>query len=366
MGNNICMMIKSLISLIILNIFILPLIGQDDSTASAKPKKVKERNTFALFEGDELLDVTISFDLGAYMKKNLKGQALEGEIVFHLNKTDSVDKNIKIKPRGIFRKQECSFPPMEVNFNKPLPAYSNSGSIKKLKLVTHCEQGKLADDNVLREFLVYKLFNVLTDTSFRVRIAHIRYVDSKKKKQTISQYGFFIEPSEILAERLNSVTAKKISISQRSVIPDIMTRIAIFNYMIGNYDWAVPNQHNILILKSLNPLASQLAIAVPYDFDFTGFVNPVYAIPTDETGLQNIRQRLFTGMCRSKEDFIREVMEISRRKAELFSVINDFPYISQRSKKDLTGYLDQFMLLAENRNQIDNLVAILMQQCKKL
>ncbi len=50
----------------------------------------------------------------------------------------------------------------------------------------------------------------------------------------------------------------------------MMDRIAIFNYMIGNYDWAVPNQHNIKVIKPLIMDPLNLAAAVPYDFDFTG------------------------------------------------------------------------------------------------
>jgi hypothetical protein len=145
-----------------------------------------------------------------------------------------------------------------------------------------------------------------------------------------------------------------------------MTRMAIFNYMIGNYDWAIPNQHNVLVLKSTDLSANQMAIAIPYDFDFTGFVNPYYALPVEETGLKTIRERLFTGMCRTREDFKKEIMKIASRKAELLRVINDFQYLSPRSKKDLTTYLEEFFDLTENKGGMENLVEILMQSCKKL
>lgn len=360
-------MIKKLFAFqIIVWIYIFPVLGQDDTTSTAKSSVVQAKDTFALFAGNELLDVTINFNLGAYMKKNLKDEALEGKVVFHLSKSDSVDKKIKIKTRGIFRQQFCSFPPMEINFKKPLPAYHYLGSIKKIKLVTHCEQGKGSDDYVLREYLVYKMFNVLTDTSYRVRLLRANYVDSEKNKKTISQYGFFIEPTDVLAARLNTLQLKKVTLTQRHIIPDVMTRMALFNYMIGNYDWAVPNQHNVLILKSLDLSASQMGIAVPYDFDFTGFVNPYYALPVEETGLKIIRERLFTGMCRTREDFKREIMEIVSRKAELLRVINDFQYLSQKSKKDLTGYLEEFFTLTQSKSGMENLIETLMQSCKQL
>jgi len=360
-------MIKKIFAIqVVLMICVMTAPGQNDTTGSAKSSTVQLKDTFALFAGSDLLDVTINFNLGAYLKKNLKGEAIEGRIVFHHSSSDSIDKNIKIKTRGIFRQQYCSFPPMEINFKKPMRAYASSGSIKKLKLVTHCEQGKGSDDYVLREYLVYKMFNVLTDTSFRVRVLRLNYVDTEKNKKTISQYGFFIEPTDVLAERLKMIPLKKVTLTQKHIIPDIMTRAAIFNYMIGNYDWAIPNQHNVLILKSTDISANQMAIAIPYDFDFTGFVNPYYALPVEETGLKTIRERLFTGMCRTREDFKKEIMNIARRKAELLRVINDFQYLSPRSKKDLTSYLEEFFTLTESKSGMENLVEILMQSCKKL
>jgi len=360
-------MIKRIFAILtVLLICLLPLKGQSDTTSKTNSSAIQLKDTFALFAGNDLLDVTINFNLGLYMKKNLKGEAIDGRLVIHNGTSDSIDKNIKIKTRGIFRQQYCSFPPMEINFKKPMRAYPSSGSIKKLKLVTHCEQGKGSDDYVLREYLVYKLFNVLTDTSFRVRVLKLNYIDTEKNKKTISQYGFFIEPTDVLTERLNTIRLKKVTLTQKHIIPDIMTRMAIFNYMIGNYDWAIPNQHNVLVLKSTDLSANQMAIAIPYDFDFTGFVNPYYALPVEETGLKTIRERLFTGMCRTREDFKKEIMKIASRKAELLSVINDFQYLSPRSKKDLTTYLEEFFDLTENKGGMENLVEILMQSCKKL
>lgn len=50
-----------------------------------------------------------------------------------------------------------------------------------------------------------------------------------------------------------------------------MTRVAIFEYMIGNTDWSVPNNHNIeLVFSRDNP--ALMPYAVPYDFDYCGLV----------------------------------------------------------------------------------------------
>ncbi len=186
----------------------------------------------------------------SFIRKKNKGLYLDGELTFYSGKGDSISKNVRIKNRGIFRLQFCAFSPMEIYFKKPLYAYKDSGAIKKVKLATQCQQSDMFGDYVLKEYLAYRIFNLFTDTSFRVRLVRVDYIDNTKARKPRRQFGFFIEPVTVLAERINSEVLKNISLTQRSVIPHLMLRLAIFNYMIGNYDWAVPNGHNVTILKT--------------------------------------------------------------------------------------------------------------------
>ena len=112
---------------------------------------------------------------------------------------------------------------------------ADSGRIKKIKLVHQCQKGSLYEEYIKREYLVYKLYNVLTDTSFRVRMLKINYIDTKKARKPFTLYGFFIEPKTILAGRTNTLVLKTKSLTQRDMIPETIDRIAIFNYMIANY-----------------------------------------------------------------------------------------------------------------------------------
>jgi hypothetical protein len=167
-------------------------------------------------------------------------------------------------------------------------------------------------------------------------------VDTQKKRKPIKQYGFFIEPLEMLCTRANCLPIKLRTLNQKSIFPWIMDRLAIFNYMIGNYDWSVPGQHNVTVIKSLSYEPSGLGIAIPHDFDWTGLVNPTYAIPTEEIGTENVRERLFVGICRNKEVFRNELEMFREKRNDFLKVINDFSYISNQTKKDINSYLDGF------------------------
>jgi hypothetical protein len=334
-------------------------------TNDLKHSEVDTLNTgISLFDNDKLLNVSLRFDLTSYLKKTLKDKSVPGVMTFHMSETDTLEKKVTVKTRGIFRLENCTFAPIELNFRKGIYAYADSGKVGKLKLVTHCESGTVHDEYVLREYLVYKLFNVLTDTSFRVRLLRISYIDTQKKRKPIIQYGFFIEPVGILAARTNSNVVKSKSLNQNHIFPDAMDRLAIFNYMIGNYDWSVPGLHNVSVLLPKNNNTSGLGIAIPYDFDLTGVVNADYAIPSDVTGLKTIRDRVFMGICRDKMVYQKELELFLSRKEEFYKVITDFQYLNQKSKKDITNFLDEFFDRIAKQNSLDNLIGTFISSCK--
>ncbi len=320
------------------------------------------KKSFRLFEDDKIIEITLRFDLSTYFRTKPKEDYLKANITFHLSKTDSISKDINLRTRGIWRNLNCIYPPIELNLKKAGFGYTDLDKISKLKMVPECKSGKENEDYVLREYLAYKLFNVLTDTSFRVRLLSVNYIDTQKKRKPIRQYGFFIEPVEMLAARTNCLQVKSRTLNQKNIVPKVMDRLSIFNYMIGNFDWSVPGPHNVLVLKSLAFDPVGLGIAVPYDFDWTGLVNASYALPSEAIGTQTIRERVFFGICRSKEVYQEDLKIFENKKEEFYRIINEFPYMSNQVKKDLTGYLDEFFIQLGGKK--DMLLYNLLNSCK--
>jgi len=361
-------MVKRIILNLLLIIFlsVLPVSGQNDTTVAKSLKTDDGKNSFALFNSDELLEITLEFDLTSFLKKKVDGGSLDAVITFHLNDKDSLTRKVKVKNRGHFRFENCDFPPMEINFKKSIHAYPDSGNIKKLKLATHCKTGSVQSEYVLREYLVYRMFNLLTDTSFRVRLLRVTYIDTRKSRKPVTQYGFFIEPVEVLAARTNSTIIKSTNLTQKHIVPDVMDKVSIFNYMVANWDWTVPLAHNIAILKPMVLDNPGLGLAVPYDFDLTGVVNVDYAVTPPEYNLRSIRDRVFLGICRSREVFEKELKYFLSKKNDFYGLINDYPYLNEKSKKDITSFLDEFFNGIEKQKDFDNLLDYLLSTCKKL
>jgi hypothetical protein len=167
----------------------------------------------------------------------------------------------------------------------------------------------------------------------------------------------------MLAARTNSIPINSRTLSQKSIVPEVMDRLALFNYMIGNYDWSLPGQHNVKVFKILVVDTLQLGIAIPYDFDWTGLVNADYAVPAENVGTKSVRERVFTGICRSREVYQKDLEIFLEKKEEFYRAINEFPYLNQRTKKDITVYLDGFFNLCVGEKDI---LDILLNSCKKL
>lgn len=360
-------MIKRILYQLILAAFpLIQIYGQSDINDTCQVQADNQKKDFFLFSSDEILKISISFDLTDFLHKTKRENSFDGIMTIHQGENDSIEKEITVKYRGTFRFENCSFPSMQINFKKPIHAYCDTDKIKKLKMVSRCGAAKIYDEYGIREYLVYKLYNAITDTSYRVRLLSITLTDTKNRKKPVTQYGFFIEPLDILAARINADIVKSQNLTQVNIVPDVMDRVAIFNYMIANWDWSVPGLHNISVLKSRTIYDAGLGLSVPYDFDISGLVNADYSIPADATGLKNARDRKYTGICRSREVFENDLRSFLTKKGKLYSVVNDFPYLSEKSKKDIITFLNQFFIRIEKQKNLNSIINEFMNNCKSL
>lgn len=333
---------------------------QQDTIDSPLTASDTLQSDFGLFTNNEVLNLSLSFDINQYTREKSKTEYLPATLTYRISKTDSISKEIKLRSRGEMRNGFCDFPPIRLNLKKGEFKNTEMNEVDKIKMVTHCKSGN--EENLFKEFLIYRLFNVLTDTSFRVRLVKVDYLNSVKARKPISTYAFLIEPMEMMASRLHIVPVESVNLTQKNIRPKMMDRLAIFNYMIGNTDWSVPNQHNVKVLsgKSIGDVA--LGIILPYDFDYSGLVDADYAIPYEPLGLSSVRERRYVGICRTEEEFRQALAEFVSKKDAFYRVINDFPYLSEKVKKRMIDYLQSFYDGLDKRN---TLIEILMAECKK-
>jgi len=337
--------------------------SQNDSIVDQYEAVDTLQMNFGLFSNDEVLNLSLRFDVVEYKREKPKDEYMKALLTYHINDKDSINKEIRLKSRGEFRNNFCSFPPIRLNFKKTDFEKEDLKKIEKMKMVTHCNSGN--ETYLFKEYLVYKMFNVLTDYSFRVRLVKVAYINTneKKKMKPIYSYAFFIEPVEFLAERNKTIPVESLKLGQANMDAKYLDRMAIFFYMIGNTDWSIPNQHNCKIFSQPFSDNPNLGVVIPYDFDYTGMVNASYAIPPEGLGIESVRQRLFQGICRTEAEYIDAIKEFSDKKEDFYKVINNFEYLNERTKKEMIKYLDGFYSEFDNENSI---VKTFLEQCKKL
>jgi len=87
-----------------------------------------------MFTKDEILNLSLRFDMTQYTRKKPKVEYLDGILTHHINSTDSINKEIRLKSRGEMRNGYCSLPPIRLNFKKTeFPNTPDLDKIEKLK-----------------------------------------------------------------------------------------------------------------------------------------------------------------------------------------------------------------------------------------
>src|SRR5690606_4107298 len=113
---------------------------KDANNKEQQDQKPPERY-LSLFEEEDLLKVSLRFDVAKFLKKAERDQSVDGILTLHFSETDELERKVTLKYRGQSRFERCKYPPTRITFKKPLYEVSDSGRIKNLKLVNQCQQG---------------------------------------------------------------------------------------------------------------------------------------------------------------------------------------------------------------------------------
>ena len=254
----------------------------------------------------------------------------------------------QLSARGITRraKDVCSFPPLRIEFTDKPPATSLFKGQKRLKLTTHCRTTEAYQQYYLLEYAAYRIYHLLTPVSFGVRQVQIDYAD-EHGKPIISRLGFLTEDADDVAKRNNLVKSKIERISGSQLDPVATSRMSMFEYMIGNLDWAATAGpagteccHNSKLLGAEN--ATSNLVPIPYDFDFAGMVDAPYATPPAAIPLPSVRVRRYRGFCRFNAQAPAAAAELLAHRADIEGVLDSIPQLEAKNRAKAKAYLDGF------------------------
>lgn len=201
------------------------------------------------------------------------------------------------------------------------------------------------DNFVVREWLVYKLYNLFTPHSFRVRLVQVTLEDEKTKNTSGPFYGLLLEEEKQMAKRNKMIAVEK-KLKPQQVQANPFLTMAVFQYLIGNTDWSIQYLQNIKLLAE-DSLA--VPIAVPYDFDHAGMVNAPYARPAEALQMRSIQERRYRGYCMPDLQPIEPVIaQFNSLKNEIYSIFSNCPLLDEKYKKSTARFLDDFFSTINN------------------
>jgi len=316
--------------------------AQNYQTENAKP----------LFNSHDILSIKIIGDITTIIRDVGDDSKEHPAILEYVENGDTIRLDAQVETRGNFRRnrENCSFPPLRINLKKKQVKGTLFDGMDKLKLVTHCRpNSNMFENYVVEEYLVYRTYNILTDTSFRARLLNVKYQDTNDNNKVTESIGFFIEPDDALKDRLNMVEVK-----QKYILPDRtrfdhVSKLSVFQYMIGNTDWAVTTLHNV---KLFSPDTLKPAYAIPYDFDWSGVLNAVYAKPLPRFETESVTERVFKGYCRTMQQLQKSFVTFHEKKDEIYQLYYGCDLLKNSEKKRILKYFDEFYEVIANEKKI--------------
>ena len=195
---------------------------------------------------------------------------------------------------------------------------------RKLKLVVPCRHEEAKNDNVVKEYLAYRLLEPITPYHFKVRLVNLEWSQKSSKKSSGHQLkGILLEDMDDFAERMGGDAYKR---NMHPMRLDTLNGIrnAFFQYMIGNNDYSVVVGHNYKILYK-----DEGFYVIPYDFDLAGLVNADYGKSSD---VQNLRFMGDHPAARVYRDFARDPKLVQQIRQEYLSKKRAIFYQFQQTK----------------------------------
>jgi len=302
--------------------------------------KPQHQSIFDLINYQEAIKINLSFNLSSLQENRRDSNDYPGLLQFIDQTGQQQSWQVDMSLRGRFRRQRCQeVPPLTIDFSKKELTKAGLAPFDDLKLVTYCmDKDQAAREALIREYITYKLYNQLTEMSFRVQLVKMTIKDTQSGKK-ITQLAFLIEDTAQLRDRIGATKMKDFRVRNKIQFqPYALRMTSLFQYMIGNQDWGLTISKNVKYLRRADQV-----IVVPYDFDFSVLVGASYAMPPPESIEKPLAHgRAYLGFQEDPEELRVIFNEMLGKRKELIQVIRKCRYLKATAKKEMEAYLNFF------------------------
>lgn len=251
-----------------------------------------------------------------------------------------------VETRGLTRLRVCKFPPLRIRFARDAAAGTEFAGQRSLKMVTHCRSGAAYEQYYVQELLAYRIYNLITEHSFRVRPLSVTYRDSRGGTADGPRFAFLIEDLGDVARRNGHKRSPRVEFAPGDFEPVALTRFMLFQYLIGNTDFAVlggPSKdaccHNVRVT---GPPDDGGLVAVPYDLDSAGMINAGYAAPHEKLPIKAVTERLYRGFCLHNDALPPVRAEFLGHRDAILALVHGEDRLSATRKRETLRYFEAF------------------------
>lgn len=314
-----------------------------DEKAAADMEKAIKRAKLSekFFAAGKPLEVTLTTNIKRIRSdKNDKAPWRNASFTYMDESGKPVTIPGQIRTRGIWRLKNCEFPPLRINLKSEITKGTLFQGIDKPKLVNFCRDTEDYEQYLLQEVQLYRVYNLLTPASHRVRLLDVTYADSASGKTFAKRPALLLEEPETMAARNGGPIMDLKGAIAEDLEPYHNALASLFQYFIGNTDFSIYALHNMELVTQ----PDGNFIPVPYDFDFSGVINANYATTDPKLSIRRVRDRLFRGYCTSQENYDKAIAKFNDQKDEIYALYSD-PIGKRLNPKIAEGtlkYFDEF------------------------
>lgn len=323
--------------------------------AQGNIQKENIKETSPLFRSKSNLTLKLTYSKKEILDLTNDSTYIKSKISYLENGDKSINMDVELRARGHYRRRHCYYVPLWLKINEKTAKGTVFEREKKLKIVLPCLKSKKSNDHVIKEYLAYKIYEVLSPYYFETKLVPLDLEEKVNNKKIDHELmGILIQDDNQLAAAYHGNVIKR-NIHPMGQDPVCSVRNALFQFMIGNTDYSITYQHNEKIFYIDDKI-----IPVPYDFDMSGLVNASYAIVSvvnnNELPITEVTDRLYRGFERDEKILEQVRQEFLVHEDEVFKVIDLHQAWFKDSKEfeEARKYISEFYKIIRDDRKFEN------------